>query len=46
MYFFREKEAVLYFVAIVIIYQFCAFLVVRTQSEPIREKYKQRIKWK
>ena len=46
-FFFKEKEAVFFcFLAMVVIYQFSAFLVVRTQSEPIREKYKQRIKWK
>lgn len=48
MYFFlsEKKKLFSYFLAMVVIYQFSAFLVVRTQSEPIREKYEQRIKWK
>lgn len=46
LFFFREKEAVFFFQPRVVIYQFSAFLVVRTQSEPKREKYEQRIKWK
>lgn len=46
LFFFREKEAVFFFQPRVVIYQFFAFLVVRTQSEAKREKYEQRIKWK
>lgn len=46
LFFFREKEAVFFFQPRVVVYQFSAFLVVRTQSEPKREKYEQRIKWK
>ena len=45
-FFFWEKEAVVFFLAIVVIYKFSAFLVVWTRSEPVREKYEQRIKWK
>lgn len=39
MYFFSEKKKLFffYFLAMVVIYQFSAFLVVRTQSEQMRE---------
>ena len=46
MYFFffsEKKKLFFYFLDMVVIYQFSAFLVVRTQSEPMREKYEQRI---
>ena len=48
VFFFSEKKKLFFFVfqPRVVIYQFSAFLVVRTQSEPKREKYEQRIKWK
>ena len=44
--FFQRKISCFYFLGIVVIYRFSAFLVVRTQSEPIRENYEQKIKWK
>ena len=44
VFFFSEKKKLFfYFLDMVVIYQFSAFLVVRTQSEPMREKYEQRI---